>query len=160
MITDHKHYVTPDHLRRRALQYIRQSTERQVLDNTESARRQYGLKEDLTGLGWVKENIEVIDEDQGHSGAYTAGRSGFQRLIEEVSHGRVGVVAGLEVSRLARDNADWAYLVKICRLTDTLLLDQYAVYDPKDPNDRILLSVKGNMSETELTLIRARRYSP
>lgn len=85
MITDHKHYVTPDHLRRKALQYIRQSSDKQVLNNTESARRQYGIKEDLVGLGWVKENIDVIDEDQGQSGAYTAGRNGFQKLVAEVT---------------------------------------------------------------------------
>lgn len=158
MTADPRHYVTPEHLTRLAIKYVRQSTVRQVRQNTESAHRQYGLQTDLEALGWVRDNILTIDCDQGHSGASTAGRAGFQRLMSEVALARVGVVAALEVSRLSRDSADWAQLVKICALTGTLLMDEHGVYDPRDRNDRMMLGIKGHISENERMMIRDRNW--
>ncbi len=156
MIYDPRHLVTPEHLQLKAMLYLRQSTPRQVAQNTESARRQYGLRERLLALGFPEAQIEVIDNDQGHSGASTAGRAGYQRLLEEVTMGRVGLVASIEASRLARDNADWANLVKVCALTGTLILDENGIYDPRDRNDRFQLGMKGPVSEQEVLLIRSR----
>lgn len=150
------HKVHRDHLRRDAYLYVRQSTLRQVLENTESTQRQYALRERAVALGWPRERIEVIDSDLGRSGAASADREGFNRLITQVSLGRVGIVLGLEVSRLARNSADWHGLVELCSLTDTLILDEDGVYSPSDFNDRLLLGIKGTMSEAELHLIRAR----
>src|SRR5213083_1033974 len=116
--------VTSQHLHRDAYLYIRQSTLRQVLENTESTQRQYALRRRALVLGWVEERIVVIDEDQGQSGASVNGREGFQRLVAEVGMGKAGIVMGLEVSRLARNCADWHRLMQICALTNTLILDQ------------------------------------
>ena len=148
--------VTAEHLKRSAYLYIRQSTLRQVLENTESTQRQYGLRQRALTLGWPEERIIVIDHDQGQSGASTVDREGFQRLVAEVGLGKAGVVMGLEVSRLARNCADWHRLLEICALTHTLILDEDGLYDPGHFNDRLLLGLKGTMSEAELHVLRAR----
>lgn len=148
--------VTAEHLKRSAYLYIRQSTLRQVLENTESTQRQYGLRQRALTLGWSEERIIVIDHDQGQSGASTVDREGFQRLVAEVGLGKAGVVMGLEVSRLARNCADWHRLLEICALTHTLILDEDGLYDPGQFNDRLLLGLKGTMSEAELHVLRAR----
>jgi DNA invertase Pin-like site-specific DNA recombinase len=148
--------VTAGHLARLAYLYIRQSSLRQVLEHTESTVRQYALRDRAVALGWPREQIVVVDEDQGHSGATTAGRVGFQTLVAEVSLGRVGLVMGLEVSRLARNNSDWHRLLEICALTQTLILDEDGIYDPATFNDRLLLGLKGAMSEAELHVLKAR----
>src|SRR6187200_2975079 len=148
--------VTGAHLGRTAYLYVRQSTLRQVLTNTESATRQYGLRQKAIALGWAAEAVVTIDTDQGQSGASAADREGFQRLVAEVSMGRAGIVLGLEVSRLARNNADWHRLLQICAMSATLICDEDGLYDPTDFNDRLLLGLKGTMSEAELHFIRAR----
>ena len=148
--------VQPHHLERSAYLYIRQSSMRQVIENIESAKRQYALRGRATALGWHDEQIIVIDNDQGESGASAAWREGFQRLVSDVGMGRAGIVMGLEVSRLARNNADWQRLLEICALADTLILDEDGVYDPTSFNDRLLLGLKGTMSEAELHVIKAR----
>jgi DNA invertase Pin-like site-specific DNA recombinase len=148
--------VQPHHLERRAYLYIRQSSLRQVLENVESTKRQYALRSRALALGWCDEQIIIIDHDQGESGASAAGRAGFQRLVTEVGMGHAGIVMGLEVSRLARNNADWHRLLEICALTDTLILDEDGVYDPTSFNDRLLLGLKGTMSEAELHVLSAR----
>jgi len=148
--------VAARHLRRNAYLYVRQSTLRQVLENTESTERQYGLRERAVRLGWAQEQIVVIDSDLGQSGASAADREGFQRLVTEVSLGRAGIVMGLEVSRLARNCADWHRLLEISAFADTLILDEDGLYDPAHFNDRLLLGLKGTMSEAELHILRAR----
>ncbi|MGI8873205.1 MAG: recombinase family protein [Egibacteraceae bacterium] len=148
--------VTAAHLSRAAYLYVRQSTLRQVLTNTESATRQYALRQRAVALGWPAEQVVVIDSDQGQSGASAADREGFQQLAAEVGMGRVGIVLGLEVSRLARNNADWHRLLELCALGGTLICDEDGLYDPCDFNDRLLLGLKGTMSEAELHFIRAR----
>jgi DNA invertase Pin-like site-specific DNA recombinase len=144
------------HLARNAYLYVRQSTLRQVLHNTESTVRQYDLRQRAIALGWPAQQIIVVDVDQGHSGASAADREGFQRLVTDVSMGRAGIVLGLECSRLARNNADWHRLLEICALTDTLICDEDGLYDPAEFNDRMLLGLKGTLSEAELHFIRAR----
>ena len=148
--------VRASHLCRGAYLYVRQSTLRQVLNNTESTFRQYDLRKRAIALGWPTDQIIVVDVDQGHSGASAADREGFQHLVAEVSMGRAGIVLGLECSRLARNNADWHRLLEICALTDTLICDEDGLYDPSDFNDRMLLGLKGTLSEAELHFIRAR----
>ena len=148
--------VQPHHLERDAYLYIRQSSMRQVVENVESTKRQYALRARATALGWADERVVVIDSDQGESGASAAWREGFQRLVTEVGMSRAGIVMGLEVSRLARNNADWHRLLEICALADTLILDEDGVYDPKNFNDRLLLGLKGTMSEAELHVLNAR----
>ena len=148
--------VTADHLRRNAYLYIRQSTVRQVFENTESTRRQYALRERAVALGWPFERVIVIDSDLGQSAAASADRKGFQLLVGEVGTGNAGIVLGLEVSRLARNSSDWHRLLEICALTDTLILDEDGLYNPGDFNDRLLLGLKGTMSEAELHVLRAR----
>jgi len=148
--------VTADHLRRDAYLYVRQSTLRQVLENTTSTQRQYGLRQRAMALGWPAGQVVVIDDDLGRSGATAEGRDGFQRLVADVGMGKAGIVIGLEVSRLARNNADWHRLLEICALTQTLILDEDGLYDPCAFNDRLLLGLKGQMSEAELHLLRAR----
>ena len=148
--------VTADHLRRDAYLYIRQSTVRQVFENTESTRRQYALRERAVALGWPFERVIVIDSDLGQSAAASADRKGFQLLVGEVGTGNAGIVLGLEVSRLARNSSDWHRLLEICALTDTLILDEDGLYNPGDFNDRLLLGLKGTMSEAELHVLRAR----
>ncbi len=156
MTRDTHQKVKASHLKRNAYLYIRQSTLRQVFENTESTQRQYGLRQQAVALGWPQDQIIVIDSDLGQSGASAADRKGFQRLVTEVSLGRAGIVLGLEVSRLARNSTDWHRLLEICALTDTLILDEDGVYDPAHFNDRLLLGLKGTMSEAELHVLRAR----
>jgi DNA invertase Pin-like site-specific DNA recombinase len=138
----HQQKVTADHLKRDAYLYVRQSTLRQVCENTESKARQYALRQRAVALGWPLERIIVIDQDQGQSGASAVDREGFQRLVAEVGMGRAGIVLGLEVSRLARNSSDWHRLLEICALSDTLILDEDGVYDPSGFNDRLLLGLK------------------
>ena len=147
--------VAATHLSRKAFLYIRQSTLRQVAENQESTRRQYGLRERALALGWSAEQIVVLDCDLGVSGA-SANREGFRKLVAEVGMGHAGIVLGLEVSRLARNSTDWHRLLEICALTDTLILDEDGLYDPADYNDRLLLGLKGTLSEAELHMLRAR----
>jgi DNA invertase Pin-like site-specific DNA recombinase len=148
--------VTSDHLRRQAYLYVRQSSLQQVHDHRESTARQYDLKRRAHALGWPSDQIVVIDEDLGLSGASSIERTGFQRLVAEVGLGRVGLVMGLEVSRLARNSTDWHRLLEICALAETLILDEDGIYDPSHFNDRLLLGLKGTMSEAELHVLRAR----
>jgi DNA invertase Pin-like site-specific DNA recombinase len=148
--------VEPHHLDRDAYLYIRQSSMRQVVENVESTKRQYALRARANALGWTDDHVVVIDSDQGQSGASATWRQGFQRLVTEVGMGRAGIVMGLEVSRLARNNADWHRLLEICALADTLILDEDGVYDPANFNDRLLLGLKGTMSEAELHVLKAR----
>jgi len=148
--------VTTSHLQRTAYLYVRQSTVRQVFENTESTKRQYALRERAVALGWSRESVMVIDSDLGQSGVSSDERQGFQKLVVEVGLGRAGIVMGLEVSRLARNCADWHRLIEICALSDTLILDEDGVYDPGNFNDRLLLGLKGTMSEAEIHLMRAR----
>jgi len=148
--------VSASHLERNAYLYVRQSTVRQVLENTESTQRQYALRQRAVALGWPNERVIVIDTDLGQSGASAVDRVGFQKLVAEVGLGRAGIVLGLEVSRLARNSTDWHRLLEICALTDTLILDEDGVYDPAHFNDRLLLGLKGTMSEAELHVLRSR----
>jgi DNA invertase Pin-like site-specific DNA recombinase len=150
--------ITPDHLRRQALVYIRQSTTQQVRSNHESVERQYALVERAVALGWAPEATHTIDEDQGRSGTSALHRPGFKKLLAEISAGQVGIVLALEASRLARSSVDWHRLVAICGITRTLLADDGAVYDPREPNDRLLLGVKGTLSEAELFTLRCRLH--
>ena len=156
MSADRYQKVTADHLRRDAFLYVRQSSLRQVLENTESTKRQYALRDRAVGLGWPIERIHVIDSDLGLSGASAQDRDGFQRLVAEVANAHAGIVLGLEVSRLARNNADWHRLIELAALTQTLILDEDGVYDPAHFNDRLLLGLKGAMSEAELHVLKAR----
>lgn len=144
------------HLQRLAYVYVRQSTLMQVREHTESLQRQYELASRAGDLGWPASRIVVIDEDLGRSGADATARSGFQRLVADVGLGHVGLILGIEVSRLARNNADWYHLLDLCALTDTLLADGDGLYHPRDFNDRLVLGLKGTMSEAELHLIRGR----
>lgn len=148
--------IRPDHLERQAFIYVRQSTLFQVRENTASTARQYDLRQRARDLGWPPERITIIDQDQGHSGASTVGRDGFQQLIAEVGLGHAGAVFSLEVSRLARSCSDWYRLLEICALTETLVIDEEGIYDPGLYNDRLLLGFKGTMSEAELYWLRSR----
>jgi DNA invertase Pin-like site-specific DNA recombinase len=150
------HKVQAHHLARDAYLYIRQSSMKQVIENMESTKRQYALRGRAIALGWSDEQVVVIDSDQGESGASSAWREGFRRLVTDVGLGRAGIVMGLEVSRLARNNADWHRLLEICALAGTLILDEDGVYDPTNFNDRLLLGLKGTMSEAELHVLKAR----
>ena len=148
--------ITASHLSRQAIVYLRQSSPAQVEHNRESTERQYALAEKACELGWPYERIVVIDEDLGLSGAGWVARSGFARLTAEVALARVGLVLGLEVSRLARNNVDWHRLIDLAGLTDTLIGDADGIYHPALFNDRLLLGLKGTMSEAELHILRAR----
>ena len=148
--------VTEEHRRRRAVVYVRQSSVGQVERNTESAARQYALRERAVELGWPAGSVAVVDEDTGRSGASSDGRLGFRELVAEVGLGHVGLILALETSRLARCSADWHRLLDLCALTGTLIADADGVYSPADFNDRLLLGLKGTMSEAELHFIRAR----
>jgi excisionase family DNA binding protein len=156
MLTDFHQKVTVEHLRRQAFVYVRQSTSRQILENTESTRRQYALRDRAVALGWSIEHVHTVDRDQGRSGARAENRDGFQQLVSEVALGRAGIVLGLEVSRLARNNADWQRLLELCALSQCLIGDEEAVYDPMHFNDRLLLGLKGTISAAELHLLKAR----
>ncbi len=133
--------VAADHLQRLAIVYVRQSTPQQVLEHRESTARQYALAQRAVTLGWSRERVEVIDEDQGQSGASSAARHGFQRLLSEVSDDAVGIVLGLEMSRLARSGKDWHAPLELCAIYRTLLGDADGVYDPSDYNDRLQLGL-------------------
>jgi len=148
--------ITARHADRLAVVYVRQSTAQQVLDHQESTRLQYGLVTRAQGLGWARDRVLVIDDDLGQSGASAEARVGFQRLVSEVSLDHVGLVLGLEMSRLARSSKDWHQLLEICALFGTLIADLDGVYDPGQYNDRLLLGLKGTMSEAELHILRQR----
>jgi DNA invertase Pin-like site-specific DNA recombinase len=148
--------ITPEHLERDAYLYIRQSTPRQVLENTESTQRQYALRDRAVALGWPLERIHILDSDLGKSGSQSVGRDGFQKLVGEVALSKAGLVMGLEVSRLARNCADWHRLIELCSLAGTLILDEDGIYDPAHFNDRLLLGLKGTLSEAELHFLQAR----
>ena len=154
-MSDHSK-ITAAHLRRRALVYVRQSTTAQVEYNRESTERQYRLAERAVELGWAREQIKVLDQDLGISGSGLAERAGFTHMTAEVALGHVGIVLGLEVSRLARNNADWYRLLDLCGTTDTLIGDADGIYHPGLFNDRLVLGLKGTMSEAELHVLRAR----
>jgi len=148
--------IRPQHLERLAIVYVRQSSPQQVLGNRESTARQYALAQYAEALGWPAERVLVIDEDQGQSGKRAEHRLGFQRLLAEITMAHVGIVLGLEMSRLARSSQDWHHLFELCALFRTLLADQEGVYDANDPNDRLILGLKGIMSEVELQTMRNR----
>src|ERR1700678_3307462 len=148
--------ITSDHLRRHAIVYVRQSSTTQVEHNRESTARQYQLVERAVGFGWPREHVTVIDKDLGVSGSGLADRSGFTQMTAEVALGQVGIVLGLEVSRLARNNADWYRLLDLCGVTNTLIGDADGIYHPGLFNDRLVLGLKGTMSEAELHVLRAR----
>jgi len=142
------------HLARRAIVYVRQSSAHQLQHNEESRRLQYAMADRLRELGWRE--VETIDEDLGKSAAGTSARSGFQRLVSEVSLGKVGAIAARELSRFARNSKDWQKLMEVCRYVSTLLVDADAIYDIRNSNDRLLLGLKGNLNEYELDLLRLR----
>lgn len=148
--------ITNEHLQRLAIVYVRQSTQHQVLEHRESTARQYALVDRAMALGWPAAAVEVIDEDQGHSGSSAEGRSGFQRMLAAVSSDRVGLILGLEMSRLARSCKDWHALLELCAIYRTLLGDADGLYDPSQYNDRLLLGLKGTMSEAELHILKSR----
>ena len=148
--------IRPRHLDRLAIVYVRQSTAQQVLEHRESAAMQYDLQRRAAALGWAADRVIVIDEDQGRSGGTTEGRLGFQRLLAEIGLDHVGIVLGIEMSRLARSCKDWHQLLELCSIFQTLLADQDGLYDPCDYNDRLLLGLKGTMSEAELHILRGR----
>src|SRR5260370_14152297 len=146
--------VRAEHLSRNAFVYIRQSTQAQVIHQRESTERQYDLSAKAKNLGWDEGRVEVIDDDLGQSGATATNRAGFQRLAGEVSLGRVGAIFSLEVSRLARSSADWHRLLDLCALSNTLIADDDGLYDPNDFNDRLILGMKGTMSDGERHVMR------
>lgn len=146
--------IKPHHLERKAILYIRQSSNYQVSHNLESQKLQYAMQERLQQLGWRE--IEVVDEDLGRSAAGTVTRAGFERMVAEVCLGKAGAVAAREVSRFARNSREWQQLVEVCRIVDTLLVDQETVYSPRQSNDRLLLGLKGSLNEYELDLLRQR----
>jgi DNA invertase Pin-like site-specific DNA recombinase len=150
--------IQATHLERRAVIYLRQSTLRQVHDNHESTVRQYALGQRAIELGWPPERVEIVDDDLGRSGTTTQGRSGFQRLAQDVAEGRVGAIFALEVSRLARCSADWHRLLDLCGLADVVIVDEQRTYAPGEPDDRLLLGLKGTMSEAEQQWMRLRLH--
>ena len=145
--------IMPEHLARSAFVYVRQSTAYQVVNNLESQRRQYALVERARQLGW--DDVQVVDDDLGKSGGGTT-RPGFEKLLAAICEGRVGAVVSLEASRLARNGRDWHTLLEFCGLVGTLIVDEDAVFDPRSPNDRLLLGMKGTMSKMELSVFRQR----
>lgn len=149
--------IRPHHLERKAILYVRQSSAHQVLHNRESGTLQYAMRDRLTALGWA--DIETIDDDLGRSAAGGVARAGFDRMVAEVCLGKVGAVAAREVSRFARNSRDWQQLIEMCRVVDTVLIDQETVYAPRQGNDRLLLGLKGSLNEYELDLLRQRSLS-
>src|ERR1700730_1941509 len=145
--------IMAEHLARSAIVYVRQSTPHQVANNLESQRRQYGLVERGRQLGW--NDVQVIDDDLGRSGGGIA-RPGFEKLLAAICERRVGAVLSIEASRLARHGRDWHTLITLCGLVGTIIVDEDGIYDPRHPNDRLLLGMKGTMSELELSLFRQR----
>src|SRR5271156_5045424 len=148
--------VHPWHRDRLEIVSSRQSSVQQVLENRESTERQYALVDRAVACGWPRDRVVVIDEDQGKSGSTSEGRLGFQRLLAEVGLDNVGLILGIEMSRLARSCKDWHQLLELCGIFRTLLADQDGLYEPTDPNDRLLLGLKGTMSEAELHVLRCR----
>src|SRR5215208_2366736 len=146
--------IRPHHLDRKAILYVRQSSSHQVLHNRESRALQYAMRDRLTGLGWSE--IAIIDDDLGRSAAGSVTRAGFERMVAEVCLGKVGAVAAREVSRFARNSRDWQQLIEMCRVVDTVLVDQETIYAPRHGNDRLLLGLKGSLNEYELDLLRQR----
>src|SRR3954466_10356120 len=146
--------IRPHHLERKALLYVRQSSAHQVLHNRESSALQYAMRDRLTVLGWSE--IEVIDEGRAAAAAGSVQRAGLERMVAEVCLGKVGAVCAREVSRFARNSRDWQQLVEMCRVVDTLLIDQEMIYAPRLGNDRLLLGLKGSLNEYELDLLRQR----
>src|SRR5947208_9686972 len=146
--------IKPHHVERKAILYVRQSSAYQVNNNLESQKLQYAMEERLRNLGWRE--VEVVDEDLGRSASGSVMRAGFERMVTEVCLGQIGAVAAREVSRFARNNRDWQKLVEVCRMVDTLLIDQEMVYTPRQSNDRLLLGLKGSLNEYELDLLRQR----
>src|SRR5256714_10543894 len=144
------------HLQRLAIVYVRQSHPQQVVEHVESTARQYALVDRAVALGWARDRVVVIDEDQGQSGQSMVTRLGFQRVLAEVSLDHVGLILGLEMSRLARSCKDWHQLLELCAIFRTLLADQDGLYDPTDHNDRLLLGLTGIMSEAELHVLQGR----
>ena len=153
---DNSGKIKSQHLSRKAIIYIRQSTLQQVHRHQESTRLQYGLVDRAILLGWPRSDIEIIDDDLGCSGATIAGRHGFQRLVAEVGLDHVGMVLGLEMSRLSRSSRDWYHLLEVCAIFSTLIGDLDGIYDPSLYNDRLLLGLKGTMSEAELHILKQR----
>src|SRR5437899_6536884 len=149
--------IQPQHLVRKALLYVRQSSPHQVLHNKESSTMQYAMRGRLTALGWSE--IEVIDDDLGRSAAGGVQRAGFERMVAQVCLGKVGAVCAREVSRFARNSRDWQQLIEMCRVVDTVLVDQETIYAPRHGNDRLLLGLKGSLNEYELDLLRQRSLS-
>ena len=145
--------ITPEHLARTAFVYVRQSTADQLVHNQESRRRQYGLADRARQLGWSK--VVVVDDDLGRSGGGVS-RPGFERLLAAICEGQAGAVLAIEASRLARNGRDWHTLIEFCGLVGTVIVDEDGIYDPRHPNDRLLLGMKGTMSELELSLFRQR----
>jgi DNA invertase Pin-like site-specific DNA recombinase len=158
MVMEHGKKIRADHLQRNAYLYVRQSSMRQVYEHAESTKRQYGLADRAVALGWPRQSIITIDSDLGQSGSTVANRDGFKKLVAEVGMGHAGIVIGIEVSRLARNSSDWHRLLEICALSETLILDEDGVYDPNDFNDRLVLGLKGTMSEAELHYLKARMW--
>jgi DNA invertase Pin-like site-specific DNA recombinase len=148
--------IRPHHLERKAILYVRQSSAHQVLHNRESSALQYAMRDRLVGLG---SQIETIDDDLGRSAAGGVARAGFERMVAEVCLSKVGAVAAREVSRFARNSRDWQQLIEMCRVVDTVLIDQETVYAPRQGNDRLLLGLKGSLNEYELDLLRQRSLS-
>src|SRR5271157_940259 len=146
--------IRPQHLSRKAILYVRQSSPYQVMHNLESQKLQYAMEARLHQLGWHE--IEVVDDDLGRSAAGVVTRAGFERMVAEVCLGKVGAVAAREVSRFARNSREWQQLVEVCRVVDTVLIDQEMVYAPRLSNDRLLLGLKGSLNEYELDLLRQR----
>ncbi|MGB2610088.1 MAG: recombinase family protein, partial [Isosphaeraceae bacterium] len=144
------------HLDRLAVVYVRQSDPQQVLNNRESRERQYALADHAAALGWPRDRVMVIDDDQGQSGRAADQRSGFQRLLAEVTMEHVGLILGIEMSRIARNNRDWHNLLEVCAVFGTILADEDGIYDPQDTNDRLLLGLKGTISKFELVTMRNR----
>src|SRR5947199_3674966 len=149
--------IKPHHLGRKAILYVRQSSTHQVMHNQGSRLLQYAMRDRLCALGWRE--IEVVDDDLGRSAAGGITRAGFDRMVAEVCLGKVGAVAAREVSRFARNSRDWQQLIEMCRVVDTVLIDQEAVYAPRQGNDRLLLGLKGSLNEYELDLLRQRSLS-
>src|SRR5246500_1231137 len=148
--------IRTHHLERKAILYVRQSSAHQVLHNRESSALQYAMRDRLTALGWSE--IEVIDDELGRSAAGGVQRAGFERMVAQVCLGKVGAVAAREVSRFARNSRDWQQLIEMCRVVDTLLVDQETIYAPRQGNDRLLLGLKGSLNEYELDLLRQRSW--
>src|SRR5262249_53901869 len=151
--------ITPRHLARLAIVYVRQSHYMQSVNHPESTRVQYSLADHAVALGWPRERVLVIDDDQGHTATTSAGRLGFQRLVAEVGLGHVGIIVGFQMSRLARSCGDWYQLIDACALFGTLLGDFDGVYDPSIYNDRLLLGLKGTISEAELYALKQRMHT-